>query len=410
MLNKKRIISGVLLAILIVSLLALTSCLDMLCQHEESHWVTEREATKTEEGIKKSLCNECGEVLKTEKIPRIKWEEAEISESLADSIFKVYVYTSDGLSITSQGSGFFIDENGTFLTNAHVVKDAFVVRIQTNDGKFYNVDKMYEYEHTSSDYAICHAEIAQTKPVKFSESLKKTDTVYALGYPNDAVSLVISTGEVESELTKGNGISYYGTNAKINQGSSGGVLSNAYGEVVGITTCIFDNGNYGSIRYPDIKSVVQNEHNEGKAPYEFFYTKSEVLINSDNVEEYFEILIGVTPALATNQIYYDVTLRIKNDYISLHPAPEGEFTLKFKINTVCDYKTVFDVEKRSEGSREIDTNMTSSPELVVGKKFALYMNIPSDAWGEIAANASSEFLAAEGKLVLYTRITNETNE
>ena len=44
---------------------------------------------------------------------------------------KVYCYDYDGETLLSQGSGFFINKTGTFITNAHVVEDAYYIKIKT---------------------------------------------------------------------------------------------------------------------------------------------------------------------------------------------------------------------------------------------------------------------------------------
>ncbi len=403
-LKKSKIL--VLCALVFACALTLSSCLDFLgCRHESCEWVTEKEPSKTEAGFKNNVCTSCGEIVESEKIPRIEWSEEEIIAALKDSVFKVYAYGHDGESSFSQGSGFFIDEIGNFITNAHVVEGACSLKIQTADGKFYDVDKMYDYNYTGTDYAICHALIESSKPVKFSEELAVSDTVYALGYPNDASVLVTTDGEVVSVATKAQGVAYYSTGAAINSGSSGGILSNAYAEVVGITTCKFDEGYFGSLRYPDIKDAINKPRTEFKEPYQYFYTKDEADINGENMNEYFDISVKTVKALATKEIIYEVTVRLKESYLMYMPAIEESVKCKMKIEAICEYSDIFGNDKQQQGSRELEFTFESTRELIGGKGFNFHFSIPSDAWGEISASSNAELVSAVGTIVFYTDIS-----
>ena len=47
--------------------------------------------------------------------------------------------------LTTTSTGFFIDQNGLALTNVHVFKDAYRAKIQTSNGKIYDVEKVVDY-------------------------------------------------------------------------------------------------------------------------------------------------------------------------------------------------------------------------------------------------------------------------
>ena len=128
--------------------------------------------------------------------PEPQLTEEEINAKLKASVIKVICYDYDGITETSQGSGFFIDDDGTFITNAHVVKDCFYIKIKTHLGITHDVDVMYKYNGTVSDYAICKAKTCfSSQPVEFATTASAGDTVYALGYPNDSFVMKTTSGK-----------------------------------------------------------------------------------------------------------------------------------------------------------------------------------------------------------------------
>lgn len=222
------------LILLFFIIISCTACGNS-CEHIESQWIIDKEATIDAAGSKHIECTVCGKILKTEAIPQIVLTKKDIVNMISPCLFKVYSYDYDGKTLLSQGTGFFIDDMGNFITNAHVIDDTYYVKIKLKSGLTYEVDKIYEFSYLLSDYAICHAKtVIKTSPVSFSEDLYVGQTVYALGYPHDSFILQTSVGELVSTDTYDKGIHYLENTAKIDPGSSGGVLSNSKGEIIGI--------------------------------------------------------------------------------------------------------------------------------------------------------------------------------
>ena len=238
----------------------------------------------------------------------------DISKKFDESIVKVISYDYDGKTELAQGTGFFVDGKGMFITNAHVIKDAYYVKIKNHTNKFYNVDVMYVYNEIDSDYAVCRAsECYVSKPVKFATSASVGDTVYAIGYPMDAFDTSISPGKITNDNTVAGGKAYYSNDAWIDHGSSGGVLSDACGRVLGITTGVRPNGDYVALKYEEFKADIEKKHTDGKEPLKYFHTVREYEFNPETMLNYFDIIINL-PSYTDTSMDYEITVRLKDKY------------------------------------------------------------------------------------------------
>jgi len=150
---------------------------------------------------------------------------------------------------SSLGSGFIIKENGTVITNNHVIANAddILVRVDTKEykAKVIGADPYM-------DIAVLKMETTDKfKPVNFGDSDKARvgDWVVAIGNPfglgGTVTSGIISARNRDINLTRYD--DFIQTDASINQGNSGGPLFNLKGEVVGINTAIIAPGQAGSI-------------------------------------------------------------------------------------------------------------------------------------------------------------------
>ncbi len=150
---------------------------------------------------------------------------------------------------SSLGSGFIIKENGTVITNNHVIAEADDILIKVNS-------KEYKAKVVGADpymdIAVLKMETSEKfTPVKFGDSDKARvgDWVVAIGNPFGLGGTV--TSGIVSARNRDIGMTRYDdfiqTDASINQGNSGGPLFNLKGEVVGINTAIIAPGRSGSI-------------------------------------------------------------------------------------------------------------------------------------------------------------------
>lgn len=143
----------------------------------------------------------------------------------------------------SRGSGFFINEQGHIITNAHVIDQAHAIWIQIPSlGKrLINVTVVGVCPErdiallrvVDEDVNYIRAELGSIPYLTLGDSdkVRRSDEVLALGYPLGQESLKSTTGVIsgrEKNLIQ--------MSAPINPGSSGGPLLNVAGEVIGITS------------------------------------------------------------------------------------------------------------------------------------------------------------------------------
>lgn len=171
----------------------------------------------------------------------------------------------------SQGSGFFISEDGYVVTNNHVVDDGDGFTVITNDGT--ELDAKLIGKDKRTDLAVLKVE--PTKKFTYvafanDQSARVGDWVVAVGNPFGLGGTV--TAGIVSALGRDIGSGPYDDfiqiDAAVNRGNSGGPTFNLNGEVVGVNTAIFSpsGGNVGiafAIPAATAKEVVGNLMKDG---------------------------------------------------------------------------------------------------------------------------------------------------
>lgn len=163
----------------------------------------------------------------------------EIVEWAEPSVFMVKTYDRQGKGI-GQGTGFFIESSGIGVSNYHVFENGKSWKIQTQDGKRYDVKKIIAQSETF-DYIIFQVETSSTSFLPLAANVpKKGEDIVVLGNPRG----------LESTVTRGivSSIRHYKQQPKaliqidaaISPGSSGSPVMNMQGEVVGIATMKVD--------------------------------------------------------------------------------------------------------------------------------------------------------------------------
>ncbi|MTH97373.1 DegQ family serine endoprotease [Roseibium sp. RKSG952] len=144
---------------------------------------------------------------------------------------------------SSLGSGVIVSQDGTVITNHHVIKDADEVRVALNDRREFDADIVLMDERT--DLAVL--KIKDDGPFDYvpfadSDSLEVGDIVLAIGNPF-GVGQTVTQGIVSALARTQVGVTDYQffiqTDAAINPGNSGGALVDMTGQLVGINTAIF---------------------------------------------------------------------------------------------------------------------------------------------------------------------------
>jgi serine protease Do len=148
----------------------------------------------------------------------------------------------------SQGSGFFVSEDGYLVTNAHVVEGGTDYTVLMDDGR--ELDAKLIGTDKRTDVAVLKVDGSGFKYVKFaSEEPKVGQWVLAVGNPF-GLGGSVTAGIISAEgrdIGSGPYDNFLQIDAPVNRGNSGGPAFNVHGEVVGMNTAIYSpsGGNVG---------------------------------------------------------------------------------------------------------------------------------------------------------------------
>lgn len=170
----------------------------------------------------------------------------EIYEKIAPSTVEI---TAEGGDVSSLGSGFYIDDKGTVATNYHVIEGCSSAFVTTYDGGIYPVTAVVGF-NKELDIALLATAKQSSTPISVSAEPASTgEVVYALG-SSLGLTGTFSEGLVSAAERKIDGIPYIQISAPISSGNSGGPLVNEKGEVIGITSAGFDDGQNLNLAIP----------------------------------------------------------------------------------------------------------------------------------------------------------------
>lgn len=171
----------------------------------------------------------------------------------------------------SQGSGFFISQDGYVVTNNHVVAKASEVQIVTDDGRTLNAKVIGTDPRT--DLALLKVTESGSFPfVKLSATKPRIgDWVLAVGNPF-GLGGTVTAGIVSAQgrdIGSGPYDDFLQIDAAVNRGNSGGPTFNQQGQVVGVNTAIFSpsGGNVGiafAIPASTVEQVVEALKKDGR--------------------------------------------------------------------------------------------------------------------------------------------------
>jgi len=172
----------------------------------------------------------------------------------ADGVSDSSVFGQEGGTAT--GSGFVVDDDGTIVTNAHVVDGADAVTVSFEEGGE-SIDADVKGVDPDTDLAVLKIDPAEVEnltvlPLGDSSDLQVGDPVVAIGNPF-GLQRTVTTGIVSAlqrQIDAPSGFSISNviqTDASINPGNSGGPLLDAQGRVIGINSQIATGGGQGSV-------------------------------------------------------------------------------------------------------------------------------------------------------------------
>jgi hypothetical protein len=170
----------------------------------------------------------------------------EIIKNVSNSVVYIEAYNKKGEAVSS-GSGFVFSADGLIATNHHVVTDEEEsiesVKIKFVDGTVYSTDKLVGYDE-KNDLAIVKVDYPNGWiPTKLgnSDGIEVGDKIITIGSPL-GLDNTVSEGIISNKNRVMGDVSYIQISAPISHGSSGGVLINEKGEVIGVTSAGMENG------------------------------------------------------------------------------------------------------------------------------------------------------------------------
>lgn len=170
-------------------------------------------------------------------------------QAASNSVIMLSCYDKDG-NLYSTGSAFAAFEEGVFITNCHVIEDeVYSIKAQMETGLEFNISTVVAYD-TERDLAILRTEAKtglEPLPLGSSADLERGEKVIAIGSPLgliNTLSIGLYSGTLKDEQT------FLQFSAAISHGSSGGALFNNKGEVIGITSASFTEGQNLNLAIP----------------------------------------------------------------------------------------------------------------------------------------------------------------
>jgi V8-like Glu-specific endopeptidase len=177
----------------------------------------------------------------------------DIYQKMNPGVVFIEAFAENG-SLIGSGSGIIVGENGTVLTNYHVIVNSSrpsYVSIKLTNGQVYKAYKVLAYDKIR-DIAVLKIDSVEKLPaleLGNSEEIKVGQNIFTIGYPL-GVGSVMSTGIISSAKTTVEDKEFIQISAPISPGSSGGALINAYGAVIGITTATLTEGQNMNLAVP----------------------------------------------------------------------------------------------------------------------------------------------------------------
>lgn len=159
-----------------------------------------------------------------------------VLEKAENATFIIYTFDEHG-SPAGSGSGFFIDKNGTGITNYHVLDKSMKAVIRMKDGQEYEINKVLASDKKWDivKFSILNEENTKFNYLEFSsKDIEQGDKVYNIGAPL-GLDQTFADGLVSSIRSDSHGQVAQIT-IPISQGSSGSPIMNEYGEVVAVAT------------------------------------------------------------------------------------------------------------------------------------------------------------------------------
>lgn len=184
----------------------------------------------------------------------------EIIENTKNATVTIYTFDKYG-SPSGEGSGFFIDSDGTCLTNYHVLDGATKAILRTSEEIEFEIDSVLLSDKKKDiiKFNIKNPNKKKFAYLRFANSeLKQGDKVYNVSSPV-GLEQTVSDGIISALRNDSHGEIVQIT-APISPGSSGSAIVNEQGEAIAIATFLHKGGqnlNFGVKISDDILALIK---------------------------------------------------------------------------------------------------------------------------------------------------------
>ena len=298
------------------------------------------------------------------------------------------------------GSGFLIDDQGTVITNHHVIAGASTVQAEFENGDKAAVDGFYIIDQKRDIAILRIAKPAEVHtPIRLAAELPKKGTaVVAFGCPHGlafSTTQGIVSGIRKPEFVKerlGNTGTMIQTDTPISPGNSGGPLVNMLGEVVAMNTMVMTIGqnlNF-SVSAVDIAEVLAKKGS----------TITPISAETVPDEDKFEDFVAKFDDLSTTERGRHLLGQIDEVVVAALPFPLDPTD---RINTYCVGHLEKAVESKLKLKRRTNRSLPGFAPLVM---CAFNWTLPKDPVrnGDLASNLELRML------VISRDVDKEGNE
>jgi len=281
----------------------------------------------------------------------------DVIKKTESSVFIIYTFDKKN-ELLSQGSGFFVSENGVGITNYHVLEGASTAMIKLKNGEKYPIKKVIDYDE-KIDIVKFQIENPENKSIPFLSITKSYpkigENIFNIGNPL-GLEQTVSNGIISSfrEIPPhGNLIQI---TAPISEGSSGSPVFNLKGQVIGIATMGFKRGqnlNF-ALSYKEIvnlnKNLNKNISDLGKNVLETItYEKAKAEYIEGNLPSALILLKEELNINGTNHLALNLKGRIETDLEDYESAIESLFYAVSLDSTSKDYLNNFGIANAKFG-------------------------------------------------------------
>ena len=260
----------------------------------------------------------------------------EIYDRCSPAVFYIEMYDRAGNAISS-GSGFFLEESGIAVTNYHVIEDGYSAKVTiSGTEEVYDVVGVYDYSE-KYDWAVIQIDGSgfSTLEIGNEDTVIGGSAVYAIGSPL-GLKNTISQGLISNTHRWVDNVCYIQTSAAISSGSSGGALINKYGEVIGITSAGFTEGQNLNLALP-MSVIAEHQRNTLTPLSTLAEESSKVVAPSTSGDSYtakenaYYTLLAVIETMANEDINglpaYTERIDTENGYVECSICRNEDYTI-----------------------------------------------------------------------------------